>query len=396
MAVDGVTPVSLLLPYSMTATSTSTTPKVVDRKKNKEKILAMRLYRIRKKHYQSRKRLLLLMSFLCIILSTVPRPRSIWCVERYSVISHTNYVGVLRSQHWWNYVVMATFKDKDWLENFRLSKVTFMHLCDQLRPYIQRQDTRLRKCISVERRVGITLWCLATCGEYRSIGHLFGVARGTVCRIVHETCRTIVDVLLNQYIHFPNSMDEINEVVNGFKMKFGMIQCLGSIDGSHIPVMPPALNHTDYYNRKGYYSMILQAVVDHNYMFRDINIGWPGSVHDARVFVNSAVYHKAINGEILTGNELKITDKVVPLFLIGDSAYPLSSWLMKPFAHNTALSNSERKYNYYLSRSRIVVENAFGRLKARWRRLLKRNDRIDNVPYIVSDAVFCITLRGSW
>ena len=29
-----------------------------------------------------------------------------------------------------------------------------------------------------------------------------------------------------------------------------------------------------------------------------------------------------INGEILTGNELKITDKVVPLFLIGDSAYP--------------------------------------------------------------------------
>ena len=78
----------------------------------------------------------------------------------------------------------------------------------------------------------------------------------------------------------------LNEVVNGFKTKFGMIQCLGSIDGSHIPVMPPALNHTDYYNRKGYYSMILQAVVDHNYMFRDINIGWPGSVHDALVFVN--------------------------------------------------------------------------------------------------------------
>ena len=87
MAVDGVTPVFLLLPYSLTATLTSTTPKVIDRKSNKEKMLAMRLYRIRKKHYQSRKRLLLLMSLWCSILSTVSRPRRIWCVEsRHGVI----------------------------------------------------------------------------------------------------------------------------------------------------------------------------------------------------------------------------------------------------------------------------------------------------------------------
>ncbi|XP_003389375.1 PREDICTED: protein ANTAGONIST OF LIKE HETEROCHROMATIN PROTEIN 1-like [Amphimedon queenslandica] len=341
MAADGM---SLLLPYFLTTRSTPTILKVPDSKEKKKKILAMRMHRVLKRHRLSRKRnYIVLFSLWCSILATVPRPRSIWCVER--------------SQHWWDYVVMSTFKNKDWLENFRLSKSTFMHLCDQLRPYIQHQDTRFRKCISVERRVGITLWCPATCGEYRSIGHLFGVAR----------------------------VDEVKAVVNGFKIKFGMIQCLGSIDGSHIPVMPPALNHTDYYNRKGYYSMILQAVVDHNYVFRDINIRWPGSVHDARVFVNSSLYHKAINREILTGNELKIDDKVVPLFLIGDSAYPLSSWLMKPFAHNTELNDSERKYNYYLSKSRIVVENAFGRLKARWRRLLKRNDMmIDNVPYVVS------------
>ena len=99
------------------------------------------------------------------------------------------------------------------------------------------------------------------------------------------------------------------------------------------------------------------------------------------VSANSSVYHKAINGEILTGNELMITDKVVPLFLIVDSAF-----------HNTALSNSEKKYNYYLSKSRIV-ENAFGILKAQWRRLLKRNDMwIDNVLYIVSACCILHTL----
>jgi len=58
---------------------------------------------------------------------------------------------------------------------------------------------------------------------------------------------------------------------------------------------------------------------------------------------------------------------------------------MKPFAHNTALSPQQKTFNYTLSRSRIVVENAFGHLKARWRRLTKRNDMdITHVPLIIT------------
>jgi len=53
--------------------------------------------------------------------------------------------------------------------------------------------------------------------------------------------------------------------LKGFKSKTGMIQCVGYIDGCHIPKTPPALNHTDYYNRKGWYSVVLQGIVDSNY-----------------------------------------------------------------------------------------------------------------------------------
>ena len=42
--------------------------------------------------------------------------------------------------------------------------------------------------MSVERRVAIALWHLATNGDYRSIGHMFGVAKGTVCVIFNEVC----------------------------------------------------------------------------------------------------------------------------------------------------------------------------------------------------------------
>ena len=278
-----------------------------------------------------------------------------------------------RSTHWWDDVVLKTFTEEDWVENFRVSKQTFHYLCAQLSPLIKRRDTALRKAICVEHRLAITLWCLATCGEYRTIGHLFGVARCTVCVIIHDTCQAIITKLLKKYIQFPVG-EQLAQVVDGFKSKWGMIQCGGSIDGCHIPVKPPALNHTDYYNRKGWYSINLQGVVDHEYLFRDVYVGWPGGVHDARVFVNSTAFKLANEGNILNGECVRIGDVDVPIFLVADSAYPLSTWLMKPFPHGSTLTQGQKNFNYHLSCARIVVENAYGRLKARWRRLCKSND----------------------
>ena len=205
-----------------------------------------------------------------------------------------------------------------------------------------------------------------------------------MCVIVHDTCAAIVQVLQSRYIKFPTG-ESLRNVVDGFKLKWQMIQCAGAIDGCHIPVKPPALNHTDYYNRKGWYSIVLQAVVDHGYLFTDIMVGWPGSMHDARVLANSQLYHKATNKEILNDFSQNVLGKDILPFLVGDSAYPLSTWLMKPFPHNSAMTNNQKTFNYHLSRARIVAENAFGRLKARWRRLLRQNDMdIAHVPQVVT------------
>ena len=56
--------------------------------------------------------------------------------------------------------------------------------------------------------------------------------------------------------------------------------------------------------------------------------------------------------------------EISPLIL-GDSAYSLENWLMKPYSDSGNLSPNEARFNLALSRSRVVVENAFGRLKAR-------------------------------
>lgn len=246
----------------------------------------------------------------------------------------------------------------------------------------------MRKAIAVKQRVAVTLWCLATSVEYRTIGHLFGIARCTVCQIVHETCLAIVKVLLNKYISFPTG-ERLRKVTEGFEKSWGLPQCAGAVDGSHIPIAAPTTNHTDYYNRKGYYSIIIQALVDYQYLFLDIYTGWPGSVHDAHVLAHSSLFQQASEDNLLPTTTRSLNGVDVPLYFVSDSAYPLTTWIMKPFPHSGQLSSKQRHFNYRLSRARIVVENAFGRLKARWRRLLKRVDMsVENIPTVI--AACCI------
>ena len=62
----------------------------------------------------------------------------------------------------------------------------------------------------------------------------------------------------------PKTVPEV-QAMAGFERKTGFPMCAGAIDGTHIPVVGPVSYPTDYYNRKGWYSIVLQGLVDHNY-----------------------------------------------------------------------------------------------------------------------------------
>ena len=143
-----------------------------------------------------------------------------------------------------------------------MSQSTFMYLCDELWPSIERSNTEMRRAVPTEMRVALMLWFLATGADYRTISHLFGVSKSTVCLVSKYVCSAIVKSLLLHYIRFPTGT-ALKEIVGGCKHDVGFSQCAGEVDGSHIPIISPRECPADYYNRKGWHSIIFQGTVDH-------------------------------------------------------------------------------------------------------------------------------------
>lgn len=76
-------------------------------------------------------------------------------------------------------------------------------------------------------------------------------------------------------------------------------------------------------------------------------------------------------------------DEDVPVFIIGDPAYPLMPYVMKEYAGG-GTTQQEQYFGFRLCSARNVIECAFGRLKARFRCLKRAMDiNLDELPYII-------------
>ena len=155
----------------------------------------------------------------------------------------------------------------------------------------------------------------------------------------------------------------------------GFPQVVGAVDGCHVPIIGPEQSPEDYINRKGFHSLILQGLVDSDYRFLDICVGWPSKVQNARVFKNSPLFALCCAQTFLLPDmSVMISGVRVPPLILGDSAYALSEWLMKPYTDRGNLTRDETSFNIKYGTTRGVVENAFGRLKGRFRSISKRLD----------------------
>ncbi|CAM5165886.1 unnamed protein product [Natator depressus] len=221
------------------------------------------------------------------------------------------------STDWWDRIVLQVWDDSQWLRNFRMHKGTLMELCDLLSPDLRCKNTKIRATLTVEKQVAIALWKLAMPDRYWSVGNQFGVGKSTVGAAVMQVPHAIKDLLISRVVTLGN----VQVIVDGFAA-MGFPNYGGAIDGTHIPILAPEHKAGEYINHKGYFSIVLQALVDHKGHFTNINVGWPGKVHDARIFRNSGLFQKLQEGTLFQYQKITVGDVEMPIVILGDPAYP--------------------------------------------------------------------------
>ena len=264
--------------------------------------------------------------------------------------------------------LMPELSPKKYKNFLRMDETIFQELVERVRPIIQKQSTNWREPINVGLRLAITLRFLATGDSYRTLAYAFLVAPNTISSIVPETCRAIVAVLGDEVLKMPNTPEGWREVAKGFEDRWNLPHCIGAIDGKHIRIRNPAHAGSLYFNYKKFFSIVLLAVVDSDYKFRFVDVGACGSESDAGIYAQShlaqMLQNNAANLPPAEPIQGEPTGRPTEYFLVGDDAFALRTYLMKPFP-DRGLNVVERVYNYRLTRARRVVENAFGILASR-------------------------------
>ncbi|KAJ7338429.1 hypothetical protein JRQ81_012080 [Phrynocephalus forsythii] len=233
-----------------------------------------------------------------------------------------------------------------------MTRQTLFEIAELLRPYLMRKDTFMRSAIPVEECVAIGVYFLASLSCYRTIALVFQKGTSTVASVIVEVCLAIEHTLLKEEVR-------VSDINKG----------------------------QAYFNRKSFHSVLLQVACDGDGIFFSMLAGHSGVNHDTHVFWSSMMFKKMEEGTLIPGNPMFHYGGVpIPPLMLGDSAYPLCKWLMKPYV--VPRNERERHYNKIFICSRNIVECAFGRLKARFRRLSVRMEaHIQNVNSIIASVV---------
>lgn len=181
--------------------------------------------------------------------------------------------------------------------------------------------------------------------------------------------------------------EDFKNIADNFWNKWQFPNCIGCIDGKHIRIRKPAKSGSMYYNYKHFCSIGLLAVTDANYKFIMVNVGSYGKESDAGVFEHCPFRHALESGQIPLPEESSLPGSTIttPYVFLGDEAFPLTEFLMRPFPRAQLQEGGESDaFNYRLCRARMVVECSFGHIASRFRILNKSIEtNVENAVHIV-------------
>ena len=267
-----------------------------------------------------------------------------------------------------------------------MNKETFTYICEEIREFVEKPSTNLRKALTVKMRLAIALYSYSGSCDYRTTSNLFGIGQLTVCNTLHAVSEAIVEKLL------PKLEAEVQTFIREFEEISRFPQAVGAIDGCHIRIKAPLKDAEDYISTKDYHSIVFHGLLDNNYIFCNVFVGLPGKSHDARIFKNSPLYLECLQRTFFPRILSRYIQNIsIPTLILGDSANPLEEFIMKAYADRGDLNPQEKRYSVALSKSRVVVKNAFGGLKGIFQ---CSSTRLDTSVQKTVSVTACCTLHN--
>lgn len=178
--------------------------------------------------------------------------------------------------------------------------------------------------------------------------------------------------------------DELSAIAYGFEQRAGLRHCVGALDGCVVKCTlwgerTPAGLDEYYCVRKDTYGILFHVMVDSTMRFRFWQTGLGASHGDSRALRLSTLWQRQ------EGHDPVIPP---PYYVVGDSAYPMKSWLVRPLTEREARTKKHMVYNHAVSRTRIVVEQAFGKMKHQW--AIVFSALANKGPQLVCDALCAV------
>jgi len=250
---------------------------------------------------------------------------------------------------------------------FRMTRSVFHRLH---RTLVQNYGLRSTNDICTKEALGLFLWTCGAPQSFRQVANRFGHSLETISRkfseVLDSICRLSIDIIRPKDPHFGTVHPKLQQA--RFWPHFN--DCIGAIDGTHIPVTVPKSEQAKYIGRHSYASQNVMAVCDFDMRFTFVVMGWPGSAHDTRVFLDTLVTYKD-----------KFPHPPEGKYYLVDSGYPNRKGYLAPYKgqryhvpewqHGRHAVGTKEVFNYTHASLRNVIERSFGVLKMKWRTLLQ-------------------------
>jgi DDE superfamily endonuclease len=274
---------------------------------------------------------------------------------------NAQHTSKLRGQQWMEELLEGHHQRMK--DNMGISAEGFLYLRGLL---IEKAGLQSTRYMSATEQLGIFLYAVVTDLSMRKLAERFQRSTETIDRVYHKVMKLFLRKGIYEPAIQPATQDTpLHISISSSPMYSPFLDdCIGAVDGTHIPVSPPSAERKSFRDRSGHITQNVLAICNFDMRFTDVLSGWEGSVADSTLWMEA---HRLGAVSIPRGK-----------YVLGDAGFPNCDYCLTPYRGvryhlkewekaNKRPRNAKELFNLRHAKLRNVIERIFGVMKKRFK-----------------------------